>query len=113
MATTPNERRLMRSFRNVSMLAVLSLAVLLTVGVAAASAHGGPGNGAGGRGISISPLVTQSAKELGVTRAKLKEAIVDSALTSVDEALEDEEIEADEAAELKEEATTTFASPTA
>jgi len=86
----------MRSFRKVPLLAVISLAVLLTVGVGAASAHGRPGQGPGARGIGISPLVTQSAKELGVTRAELKEAIVDSAILSVDQALEDEDIEADE-----------------
>jgi hypothetical protein len=94
----------MRSFRKVSLLAVISLAALLTVGVGAASAHGRPGQGPGARGIGISPLVTQSAKELGVTRAELKEAIVDSAISSVDQALEDEDIEADEADELKAEA---------
>jgi len=86
----------MRSFRKVSLLAVISLAALLTVGVGAASALGRPGQGPGARGIGISPLVTQSAKELGVTRAELKEAIVDSAILSVDQALEDEDIEADE-----------------
>lgn len=86
------------------MLAFVSLAVLLTVGVGAASAHGRPGHGPGVRGIGIGPLVTQSAKQLGVPRAKLKQSIVDSAVASVDEAVEDEEIEADEADGLKEEA---------
>lgn len=94
----------MRSFKHVPLLVVLSLAALLTVGVTAASAHGRPGQGPGGRGVAIGSLVTQSAKQLGVTRAKLKEAIVDSANTSIDEAVEDEEIDADEADELKEEA---------
>ena len=91
----------MKSFRKVPLLAVISLAALLTVGVGAASAHGRPDQGLGARGIGISPLVTQSAKELGVTRAELKEAIVDSAIASVDQAVEDEDIEADEADELK------------
>ena len=48
--------------------------------------------------------MTQSAKELGITRAQLKEAIVDSAISSVDQALEDEDINADKADELKAEA---------
>jgi hypothetical protein len=94
----------MRSFRKVPLVAVLSLAAALTFSVAVASAHGGPGNGLGQRGIAVGPLVTESAKQLDVTRSKLKEAIVDSAIASVDEALEDEEIDADEADELKEEA---------
>ena len=54
--------------------------------------------------MAISPLVTQSAKELGITRAQLREAIVDSAISSVDQALEDEHINADKADELKAEA---------
>lgn len=93
----------MRSFKYVPLLAALSLAALLTVGVAAAGAHARPGHGPGGR-VAIGSLVTQSAKQLAVTRAKLKEAIVDSANTSIDDAVQDDEIEADEAAELKQEA---------
>ncbi len=62
-----------------------------------------PGHGPGGR-VAIGSLVTQSAKQLGVTRAKLKQAIVDAANTSIDEAVEDDELDADEAAELREEA---------
>lgn len=92
----------MRSFRYVPLLAVLSVAALLAVGVTAASAHGRPGHGV--RGVAIAPLVTQSAKQLGVTRANLKQAIVDSANTSIDEAVADEELDAEEADELKEEA---------
>ena len=95
----------MRSFRKVPLLAVLSLAVLLTVGVGAASAHGGPGQSPRARGVSLGPLVTQSAKELGIARAELKQAIVDSALTSIDQAVEDEDVDADEADELKQAAT--------
>jgi hypothetical protein len=94
----------MRSFRKVPLLAVLLLAGLLTVGVVAASAHGGPGHGLGARGIAISSLVTQSAKELGVTRVELKQAIVESAISTVDQAVEDEDISADEADDLKAEA---------
>jgi len=105
MAATPTKGGSMRSFRKVTALAALSLAALLTVGVATASAHGRPGQGPGVRGVGIGPLVTRSAKELGIARAELKQAIVDSAIASIDEAVEDEEIDADEADELKEEAT--------
>jgi polyhydroxyalkanoate synthesis regulator phasin len=95
-----------KSFRKVTILAVVSLATLLSVGVATASAHGRPGRGAGAgsRGISVSALITQSAKELGITRADLKEAIVDSANTSIDEAVQDEDLTADEADALREDA---------
>ena len=44
----------MRSFRKGTMLAALSLATLLSVGVATASAHGRPGQGA-------APAVAESA----------------------------------------------------
>jgi len=94
----------MRSFVKLPLVAVVSLAVLLAVGVATASAHGRPGQGPGVRGVSIGSLVTRSATELGITRAELKAAIVDSANTSIDEAVADEELDADEADELKAEA---------
>jgi hypothetical protein len=94
----------MKSFRRGTMLAALSLATLLSVGVATASAHGRPGQGPGDRGISISALVTRSATELGIKRADLKQAIVDSANTSIDEAVQDEDLTADEADALREDA---------
>jgi hypothetical protein len=90
--------------RRLTLFSAVALAALLTVSAAVASAHGGPGRGPGGRGASTGPLVTQAAKELGVTRAKLKAAIVESAVTAINAAAEDEDIDADEAAELKEEA---------
>jgi prophage DNA circulation protein len=76
---------------------ILSLAALLLVGVGTASAHGGKRNG----GTNVSALVTQAAKELDVTRAALKTAIVDSANTHIDDALADEDIDSDQADELK------------
>jgi hypothetical protein len=94
----------MRSFRKGTVLAVLSLATLLSVGVATASAQGRPGQGSGNRGLSVSALVTRSATELGITRADLKQAIVDSANTSIDEAVQDEDLTADEADALREDA---------
>ena len=51
----------------------------------------------------MTKLVNAGAKQLNVTPAKLKAAIAASAVTRVDEALADEDIDADEAAELKEE----------
>ena len=94
----------MKSFRKVTLLAALSLAALASVGVATASANGHAGQGPGARGTSVSALVTQSAKELGIARADLKQAIVDSANTSIDEAVQDEELDADQADALREDA---------
>jgi hypothetical protein len=90
--------------RRLALVSAVAIAALLTVGATVASAHGGPGRGPGVRGVSTSALVTQAAKELDVTRAKLKSAIVDSAVAAINTAAEDEDIDADEAAELKEEA---------
>lgn len=91
--------------RRLTLLAVMSLGVLMTVGVATASAHrGGPGKGSGVRGVAVGSLVTEAGKQLDVSRAKLKAAIVDSAVAEIDEAVEDEDIDAGEAAERKEEA---------
>jgi hypothetical protein len=90
--------------RKLALFSAVALAALLTVGAAVASAQGGPGRGPGARGASTGALVTQAAKELDVPRAKLKAAIVDSAVAAINAAAEDEDIDADEAAELKEEA---------
>lgn len=83
-------------------LAALGFVALLAVGTATAAAHGGPGRGL--KRASASALVTQAAKQLEVTRAKLVESIEDAAVARIDEAVEDEDIDADEAEELKEEA---------
>jgi hypothetical protein len=87
-----------------ALVAVLSLVALLTVGATAASAHGGGGGPGGLRGASAGALVTQAAKELGVTRAKLVEAIEDAAVAQIDEAVEDGDVDAEDADELKDEA---------
>jgi hypothetical protein len=93
------------SMRKVALLAAVSLVGLLTLGAATASAHGGPGGcGAGGKGVSASALVTQAAKQLNVTKAKLKGAIVDAAVAQIDQQVEDGDIESDEAADLKDQA---------
>lgn len=90
--------------RRLAVVTAAALAALLALGVTAASAHGGPGRGIGGGGVSLGPLVTKAASELGVTRARLKTAIVDSAVAAIDDAAEDGDIDEDEAAELKEDA---------
>jgi hypothetical protein len=90
--------------RKVTLLVVVAVAALLSVGATTASAHrGGPGHGF--RGASASALVTEAAKQLGITRAKLVDAIEKAAVARIDEAVEDEDIDADDAADLKEEAT--------
>ena len=83
-------------------VAAVSLVALLTVGSAVASAHGGKRGG--GRGASVGALVTQAAKELGVTRAKLVTAIEDSAVARIDDAVADGDVDAEDADELKDEA---------
>ncbi len=94
--------------KRITLVAALSLAALLVVGVTTASAHrGGPGGPRGGKGpggASASALVTEAAKQLEVTRAKLVEAIEKAAMTRIDEAAEDGDVDADDAAKLKEEA---------
>jgi hypothetical protein len=94
------------SMRKLALLAAVSLVGLLTLGAATASAHGGPGGcGKGGNGgVSATALVTQAAKQLNVTRAKLKGAIVDAAVAQIDQEVEDGDIESDEAADLKDQA---------
>jgi hypothetical protein len=83
------------------MVAALSTAALLAVATTAASAHGGRGGPL--RGAGASTLVTQAAKELGVARAKLKDAIVDSAVARIDEAVADGDVDKDDVADLKSE----------
>jgi hypothetical protein len=87
------------------------LAVTLTLAVAAAVAAGaGPAAAHGGHGgyrlgaVSTTKLVNAAAKQLNVTSAKLKAAILASANARIAEALADEDIDADEAADLKDEA---------
>jgi hypothetical protein len=93
-----------RSIRKVALLAVVSLVGLLAVGVAAASAHGGGPSGCKGGGASASALVTQAAKQLNVTRAKLKGAIVDAANARIDADVASGDVDEDDAADLKDRA---------
>lgn len=91
------------STRKTALLAALALVAVLAVGVATATAHRGGGGGKGLRGGSSSALVTEAAKGLDVTRPKLVDAIEKAAATRVDEAVEDGDLDADEAADVKEE----------
>ena len=85
----------------VTLILSLAGAAVLALGATAASAHGGKG---GPHGVSTTKLVNAAAKQLNVTPAKLKAAIIASAVTQINEAVADEDIDADEAADLKEEA---------
>jgi hypothetical protein len=89
--------------RRLTTISVLSLVGLLAVGVVAAGANRGRAGDHGQvRGArSVGPLVTEAAKKLGVTRAALRSAIVESAEAEVDEAVEDESLDAGEAADRK------------
>ncbi|HET9938393.1 MAG TPA: hypothetical protein VFQ28_06350 [Gaiella sp.] len=85
-------------------LAAAALAALATA--ATAMAHGGgPGKAGGLRGAvgaGTSTLVTDAAKRLNVTRAKLVDAIEDSARSRIDQAATDGDIRKEDVAELKE-----------
>lgn len=88
-----------------SMLVALALVALATVGASVASAHDrGRGGHLGGLRVSASALAAEAAKQLGVTPAKLKGAIADAAVARITEAAEDGDIDADDAADMKEEA---------
>ena len=90
-----------RYTRKIALLAAFSLVALLAVGAATASACGGPGGKDRGGGVSASALVTAAAKQLNVTRAKLKTAIVDSANAYIDSEVTSGDVDEDEAVDLK------------
>jgi hypothetical protein len=91
------------SMRKLALLSAVSLVGLLALGAATASAHGG-GGCKGGGGVSASSLVTQAAKQLNVTRAKLKGAIVDAAGAYIDSEVTSGDVDAADAADLKDQA---------
>jgi len=90
-----------RSLTKVALTATLAVAALaLGVGTAAASGGGG---GRGPGGATPTKLVNAGAKQLGVTNAAIRAAIVKSANARVDDALEDGDITSAQAADVKEE----------
>ena len=92
-----------RSMKRMVWVAALALTALMAFGVATAGAHrGGPGRG--GIGGSSSALVTEAAKQLDVSRAKLVDAIQKAAVSRINEAVEDGDVDSGDAADLKEEA---------
>src|SRR5215218_10089228 len=92
------------SLKRVAFLVVVAFAALAAVGAATASAHGGGGGRGYGLRVSTSALVTQSAKELDITRAKLVAAIKDAAIARINAAQAAGDLDADEADEYKDEA---------
>jgi hypothetical protein len=86
--------------RRTLILLALSAVAALAVTVPAALAHGGPGRGLHA-GIS-NALLRDAANRLNVTPAKLKESITAAAVQRVEDAKDDGDIDADDAAELKE-----------
>jgi polyhydroxyalkanoate synthesis regulator phasin len=98
----------MRSRKRIGVVAVLAVLALLAVGASSALAHGGPWRGGVHArmmpgGGSLSSLLSEAARQLGVSKAALTDAIEKSALERVDALVEDEELDADDAADLKEE----------
>lgn len=83
-------------------LAVLT--VVLSLGATTALAHGGHGRvgfGLGSSGGTATDLLTPAAKSLGVTVDALKKAILDDANARVDAAVKADRLDADQAADLK------------
>lgn len=92
-----------RSMTKVLLALAVAVTATLAVAVGSAAAHGGPGHG-GARFASTTKLVNAGAKELGVTNAAIRAAIVKSANARVDEAVADGDITDAPAADIKDEA---------
>jgi hypothetical protein len=90
-------------FPRLALFVLAMLAASLAVSVTSALSHGG-GRGGGPGGANASELVTEAAEQLDVTAARLRTAIVNAAIARIDEAVEDEDVEAEDADELKERA---------
>jgi F0F1-type ATP synthase epsilon subunit len=88
------------TWKQVLALAVAITAVLSLTATDAFAHRGGKRLAAANAGA----LVTEAAKQLGVTEAKLTGAITDAAVARIDEAVEDEDIDAEDAEALKERA---------
>jgi hypothetical protein len=89
-------------WRRIVLVVVVPVAVILAVGAGTATAHGGPGHGLGR--VSANALINEAAKQLDVTAAKLRTAIVDAAIARIDEAAKAGDIDADDVDEYKDEA---------
>lgn len=89
------------SGRRLLTLAAATFVVLLAVGATTATAHDREREGLSVR-VSSSALVTRAAQELGVTRARLVDAIGDAAVARINAALADGDIDADDAARYRE-----------
>ncbi len=81
-------------------LALAAATAVVALGASAALAHG-PGGGP--FGLTSSTLLDAAAKGLGVTTDTLKKAIVDDAGTRIDAAVKADRLDADQAADLKDE----------
>jgi hypothetical protein len=81
-------------------LTLAAAAAVIAVGASAALAHG-PGGGA--FGMTSSNLLDAAAKSLGVSTDTLKKAIVDDASTRIDAAVKADKLDADQAADIKDE----------
>src|SRR5215208_4329754 len=89
-----------KTLTKLALTVALASAAIFAAGVGPAAAHGGKRLG----NVGTTALVNAGAKQLNVTSAKLKAAILASANTRIAEALADEDIDATEAADLKDEA---------
>lgn len=80
------------------------LVLVLALGATSALAHGGRGGGFGGGpfgGRTATDPLPEAAKALGVTTDALKKAILDDAGTRIDAAVKAGKLDADQAADLK------------
>lgn len=89
-----------RATTTLLVLAVTAVA-LLSVGATSALAHGG-GPGFGRAGLS-NDLLADAAKRLGVSSAALEQAITDAAVARIDEAVAEDDLDEEDAADLKDE----------
>ena len=91
-----------RAIRTTALVALAAAAVLALAAATTATAHDRGGKGGRLGGASSSALVTDAARRLNVTRARLVDAIEDSARSRVDAAVADGDITSADAADLKE-----------
>src|SRR4051794_3032825 len=83
--------------RRFALCSSMLLALTWVVAAAPAAAR----DGGAYRTTDGSALVTEAAKQLGVTRSKLQTAIVDAANARIGQAVEDEDVSSDDGADLE------------